>query len=256
MAVPAARNETMRIALMADIHANREAFSACLDHASGHGIDRYLFLGDYVGYNADPGWAVDTVMAQAERGAIVLLGNHDAAALTGPEGMNENAAIAIEWTRNRLSRTQLDFLARLPLTHAEADRLYVHASADNPDDWHYVTDSYAASRSLAATRAQATFCGHVHVPMLYQAPAAGNIVGVEPIDCGEIPLSRDRRWLAVIGSVGQPRDHNPAACYAVLDDERNMLTYVRVPYDVERAAHKVLQAGLPSVLSRRLYTGD
>src|SRR5882672_3798512 len=245
----------MRIALMTDIHGNREAFAACLDHAQRHGVDRYVFLGDYAGYGADPGWVIDTVMAEVERGARAILGNHDAAVLTDSHGMNEAAATAIAWTRTQLDERQREFLRGLPLAIDEKDRLYVHGSAFEPAQWHYVTELYSAAKSLMATRAHATFCGHTHVPALFHMSMTGKFASFDPVERVEIPLTRQRRWLAVIGSVGQPRDRDPAACYAVLDDERDLLTYVRVPYDIETAAKKIRDAGLPLSLSARLFEG-
>jgi len=245
----------MRIALMTDVHGNREAFAACLDHAAQNNIDRYAFLGDFVGYGADPGWVIDTVRPHVERGAVALLGNHDAAALTGEHTMNEVAAEAIDWTRTQLDDGQRAFLSGLPLFATEADRLYVHASAYEPDRWHYVTNPYAAAASLMATQARATFCGHTHVPALFHMSSAGKAARFDAPARVEIPLDLQRRWIAVIGSVGQPRDRDPAACYAVLDDARDTLTYVRVPYDVEKAARKIEAAGLPPILAARLFEG-
>ena len=125
----------MLIALFTDIHGNREALEACLAHSSRHAIDRCVFLGDYVGYGADPGFAVDTVRGFVERGAVALLGNHDSAAIGKPERMNEEAMLAIEWTRSRLDADQLAYLRRLPLTAEEDGRLYVHASPAAPPRW-------------------------------------------------------------------------------------------------------------------------
>jgi len=102
---------------------------------------------------------------------------------------------------------------------------------------------------------QATFCGHVHVPAFFELSPTGKITGFEPVQSVEIPLLAQRRWVAVLGSVGQPRDYNPAACYGALDVERNVLTYVRVPYDNETAARKIREAGLPKALSDRLIEG-
>ena len=245
----------MRIALMTDIHGNREALEACLDHAAQNGVGRYIFLGDYAGYGADPGWVIDTVQAEVARGAAAVLGNHDAAVLTDSEDMNDAAAAAIAWTRTQLDVRQRAFLAGLPLAIEEKDRLYVHASGFEPDQWHYVDELYAAAKSLMATRAHATFCGHTHVPALFHMSMTGKFASFDPVDRVDIPLTRQRRWLAVIGSVGQPRDRDPAACYAVLDDERDLLTYVRVPYDIETAAKKIRAAGLPLSLSARLFEG-
>jgi len=245
----------MWIGLFSDIHANREALEASLAHARASGISRLVFLGDYVGYGADPGFAVDTVMREVERGAVALLGNHDAAIEVGTHGMNPIAAEAIDWTRPRLETHQRDFLSRLPLTFEDNNRLFVHASAHAPSHWEYITSVTSASRSFMATSAQATFCGHVHVPELYHLSPTGKLAGFQPVQAVEIPLLAQRRWLAVMGSVGQPRDYNPAACYGALDTARNVLIYVRVPYDNETAARKVREAGLPPVLSHRLIEG-
>jgi diadenosine tetraphosphatase ApaH/serine/threonine PP2A family protein phosphatase len=245
----------MWIGLFSDVHANREALEATLDHARRAGISRFIFLGDYVGYGADPGYAVDTVMREVEGGAVALLGNHDAAIVSGTAGMNSVAAEAIEWTRPKLDATQREFLTRLPLTFEDNHRLFVHASAHRPHHWEYVTSVESASRSFMATRAQSTFCGHVHVPQLYHLSATGKLAGFQPVQAVEIPLLAQRRWLAVIGSIGQPRDYNPAACYGALDTEHNVLIYVRVPYDNETAARKVREAGLPEILSLRLIEG-
>jgi diadenosine tetraphosphatase ApaH/serine/threonine PP2A family protein phosphatase len=245
----------MWVGLFSDIHANREALEACLSHARGQGITRFIFLGDYVGYGADPGFAVDTVMREVENGSIALLGNHDDAIASGAGGMNAVAAAAIDWTRSRLTAAQSDFLARLPLTFDDNDRLFVHASAHDPAGWQYILSAEDASASFAATRAQVTFCGHVHVPQLYRSMPGGQLSGIIPAPKIEIPLREQERWIAVIGSVGQPRDGNPAACYGALETERNVLVYVRVPYDVETAARKIQQAGLPPVLGLRLLEG-
>ncbi|HKT18057.1 MAG TPA: metallophosphoesterase family protein [Stellaceae bacterium] len=245
----------MWIGLLSDIHANREALQACLDHARRSGIERFVFLGDYVGYGADPGFAVDTIMREVEAGARAIIGNHDAAIASGTAGMNSVAAEAIEWTRLRLNSTQRDFLARLPLTFEDNGILFVHASARAPERWEYMVSIENAARSFMATRARVTICGHVHVPQVYHLSPTGRLAGFDPVQAVELPLLAQRRWIAVIGSVGQPRDYNPAACYGALDTERRALTYVRVPYDNETAAQKIRAAGLPEILSLRLLEG-
>jgi diadenosine tetraphosphatase ApaH/serine/threonine PP2A family protein phosphatase len=245
----------MIIAILADIHANREALTACLADAARRNVDRFIFLGDYVGYGADPGWVVDRVIEHTARGALAILGNHDAAVCGAPETMNPAAQEAIEWTRHRLDATQRGFLERLPTTLTFDERLFVHASAHAPQHWHYIMDARDAGRSLQATTAQQTFCGHLHVPAIYHLSSTGKLIEFAPVAGTPIPLLRGRKWLAVIGSVGQPRDRNPTACYALLDDEQNTLTYIRVPYDVATAARKVREAGLPAILAVRLEQG-
>ncbi len=243
------------IALLADIHGNREALSACLADAARRQAERYIFLGDLVGYGADPGWVVDCAMDHAGRGAIIIRGNHDDAAAGAAVSMNETAAAAIDWTRMQLSVTQRDFLAALPLSAEDNGRLYVHASADAPDEWHYILSANAARRAFNATPAQQIFCGHVHVPALYYLSRAGSVAEFVPTAGVAIPLLTGRRWLAVLGAIGQPRDRNPAACYALIDEARDTLTYLRVPYDVTSAARKIREAGLPPVLAARLEQG-
>ena len=245
----------MLTALFADIHGNREAFAACLAHVERHKVERLIFLGDYVGYGADPGWVVDEVMARVARGARAIIGNHDAAVWDPGLRMNDVAEAAIAWTRGKLDARQRDFLRGLPLQFEEGERLFVHANASAPGRWGYVLDSLDAVRSMEATKAAKTFCGHVHVPALYHMTAVGKLGSFTPTAGTDIPLVARWRWLAVIGSVGQPRDDNPAACYALYDDARDTLTYVRVPYDVDTAANKILAAGLPPVLAARLARG-
>ena len=245
----------MLIALMADIHSNREALAACLAHAEAARVDRLVFLGDYVGYGADPGWVVDTVSRHVERGATAVIGNHDAAVAVPDEHMNAMARTAIAWTRGELDPGQRAFLASLPLTAEEDDRLFVHANAWAPGGWGYILGELDARRSLRATERIYTFCGHVHVPALYHMAANGGVSGFIPTADIAVPVLPRRHWLAVLGAVGQPRDGNPAACYGLFDTAEGTLTYARVPYDVERAAQKIIAAGLPPSLAARLLVG-
>jgi diadenosine tetraphosphatase ApaH/serine/threonine PP2A family protein phosphatase len=247
----------MPTALLADIHANHEALSACLEHARRQGVDSYAFLGDLVGYGADPGPVVDLVITSVERGAVAVLGNHDQAVTQGPSRtMNADARKVITWTRDHLTPAHLAFLGRLPLTEVRESRLYVHANAWDPASWEYITSAFDAERSLRATPCQQTFCGHVHQPMLFHRTADGRVYEFEPVPGTAIRLGALRRWLAIPGSVGQPRDGNPAACYAVYDAGTATLTYFRVPYDAEGAARKVRDAGLPLRLGTRLEAGN
>jgi diadenosine tetraphosphatase ApaH/serine/threonine PP2A family protein phosphatase len=246
----------VRIALFADIHANRPAFAACLAQARDLGAQRTVLLGDYVGYGADPEWAVTTVMDLVDHGAIAVRGNHDSAVGNPNERLNLAAQVVIEWTRGELGRPERQFLDALPLALTEDDRLYVHADASKPEVWRYVLDVGDAVRSIDATPARITLCGHVHVPMLYTMSKTGKTSAFAPTTGVAVPLLPGRRWLAVLGSVGQPRDGNPAASYAMLDTERGELTYCRAPYDVEEAAARIRNNGLPLWLADRLSRGE
>jgi diadenosine tetraphosphatase ApaH/serine/threonine PP2A family protein phosphatase len=246
----------MKVALLADLHANREAVTAVLDHASAEGAGRYAFLGDFVGYGADPGWVVDLVRRHVAEGAVAVLGNHDAAVVRGPlPSMVPDARKVVGWTRERLDPSQIDFLASLPLTVTQGESLFVHANAWAPADWAYIVARADAARSLHATETRYTFCGHVHVPTLYHQTSTGKTGEFTPAPGTAIPLSEQRRWLVIAGSVGQPRDGNPAACYALFDATDRTVAFHRVPYDHESAAAKVHAAGLPQDLAERLVHG-
>jgi diadenosine tetraphosphatase ApaH/serine/threonine PP2A family protein phosphatase len=245
----------MLIALLADIHANRQAFAACLDAARAQGAERFVLLGDYVGYGGDPEWSVERVMALVEHGALAVLGNHDAAIGDPRVAMNVEAKIAIEWTRRELGAAARRFLADLPLTATDDDRLYVHADASAPSAWIYVMGKTQAANSIAATDAHLTVCAHVHRPAVYSLSPTAKLTAFTPVAGVRIPLLPGRQWLAVLGAVGQPRDGNPAASWAMLDTAKQELTYCRTPYDVAGAAAAIRAKGLPSFLADRLFRG-
>jgi diadenosine tetraphosphatase ApaH/serine/threonine PP2A family protein phosphatase len=236
----------MKLALVTDLHANREAVTAVLAHAQQQGAERHAFLGDFVGYGADPCWVLDTVAAYVERGAIAVMGNHDAAvAAGGSSTMTANAQRAIGWTRSQMTADHLRFIATLPMSAHDGECLFVHANAYAPAEWGYVQGRMEAVRSLQATDYRYTFCGHVHEQRLFNLSGTGKVGDFTPVPGVPIALSVQRRWLAIAGSAGQPRDGNPAACYAMFDIASATLTFHRVPYDHEAAAEKVRLAGLP-----------
>ncbi|HRK18063.1 MAG TPA: metallophosphoesterase family protein [Hyphomicrobiaceae bacterium] len=246
----------MRIAFLADIHANLEAFEACLADISRRSVDRYVFLGDIVGYGADPGRCVDIVREYCEHGAIALMGNHDEAASGASRfSLNSVAGAALDWTRGVLTPDQSAFLATLPMKVVDERSLYVHASAADSHQFPYIHSLREAGESLQATSQALTVVGHVHEPALYHISATGKVMGFIPIAGTPIPLSSQRRWLAVMGAVGQPRDRNPAAAYGIFDTGTTEVTYVRVPYDIEKTQRKIRAAGLPDILWKRLASG-
>jgi len=245
----------MRIALLSDIHANREAFEACLEDAARKGAARFVLLGDIVGYGADPVWVVARTRDLLSHGAIVVRGNHDEACAVPRSSMTADAATAIAWTRSVLSPEDAAFLGALPLEVEEEDRLYVHAEASAPARWIYLRDATDARTSLDAVAARLVFCGHVHVPALYGLTATAKLVSFTPVAGVAVPLARPRRWHAVLAAVGQPRDGEPAAAWSLLDTTTSEITLHRVPYDVATAAGKIRDAGLPEALASRLSRG-
>ncbi len=245
----------MRFAILTDIHANREAFQAVLDDARAHRADRIVMLGDIVGYGPDPGWCCDTAARLAGEGALCVQGNHDAVASGAVDGMSTLARRAMDWTRTRLTEAQRQFLSALPLTATVEDILFVHASANDPGAWSYVTSDTRAAPSFRATTARLIFCGHTHVPLLASEDANGMVREQGLRADMTIPLLRSRRWLAVVGAVGQPRDGVAQAGWALLDTATNELSFRRTPYDVQCTSDKLRAAGLPEALALRLLKG-
>lgn len=245
----------MRFAVLTDIHANREAFEAVLADVAGHGVDRIALLGDIVGYGADPEWCCDKAADLVAEGAVCVRGNHDNAAVGMNESMSPLAKRALDWTAARLSAGQKAFLGGLPMTAEAEGLLFVHASASQPEAWSYVTSDTRAAPSFRACTAKVILCGHVHVPMLASCDIGG-VVREQAFKPGlPIPLLPSRRWLAVVGSVGQPRDGVAQAGWALVDTAKQELTFRRTPYDVAGAAKKVRAAGLPEELAVRLLVG-
>ena len=245
----------MIIAILSDIHANLEALKACLKHAAESGVARYAFLGDLVGYGADPQAVVDIVARHAGDGALVVKGNHDEAVEKTPRYMNDSLRAVIHWTRTALSPEAKAFLSALPLQARDGERLFVHASAALPQRWDYIDSPAAARRCIEAANATYTFAGHVHDQELYFEAGAGKATLFRPVPGSAVPVGRHRRWLAIVGSVGQPRDNNPAAAYAQFDSDRERITFRRVPYDHLAAAKKIEEAGLPLSIAYRVARG-
>lgn len=247
----------MRLALLSDVHANRHALQACLAHARAQSATQYAFLGDLVGYGAEPGAVLDTVMEMAARGAWVIRGNHDDAAL-GPRANSDRADQAgAAWTAQQLTAPQREFLAGLALTKSHDFVLLVHASADAPERWTYVEDSQRAADSLnCAGDASHVFGGHVHEQRLFFQGLVGKTMPFEPTPGVPVPVPRHRRWLATVGSVGQPRDGRSEAMYALFDTDALALTFLRVAYDHTAAARAIRAAGLPEFNAARLALGQ
>jgi diadenosine tetraphosphatase ApaH/serine/threonine PP2A family protein phosphatase len=170
--------------------------------------------------------------------------------------MRPEARMVIEWTKSQLNAEQLAFLTSRPLSQTEADMLFVHANAFAPAEWEYIQGRIEAVRSLHATTCHYTFCGHMHEPKLFHLSGTGKAGDFVPTPGVAIPIPPHRQWLIVPGAAGQPRDGNPAACYAMFHLTEQTLTFHRVPYDVETAAAKIRAAGLPPRLADRLAHGQ
>ena len=258
----------MKLALLSDIHSNLHALEACLTHAQAQGADRIAVLGDLVGYGAFPSEVVARCQALQNQGAIVLRGNHEAlvqrhAGMTPQTDPTSDQTLGNQtaaWTHDQLSPAQRFWLEILPLTAHLEQTLLVHASADAPEKWRYITDERLAALSLDAACANPAvryvFGGHVHHPSLYYRGTGRQLMAFKPTAGVAIPTPAHRCWIATVGSVGQPRDGNPRAMYALFDSTAATLTFHRVAYDHMAAARCVRDAGLPEFCARRLETGQ
>lgn len=250
---------TMKIAVIADIHANVPALEAVLEAIATHGVDEIVCLGDLVGYNAEPARAVELVRQHADR---IVAGNHDQDVSQGRiyPGTNSVAARSAVWTRQQLSAETLAWLGALPERIVVPDAFVAVHGCYLSEATHttgYVTATMLETNLHAiAARVdwpKVALCGHTHLPL------AG---WIGQRSYAERTLETTERWpasaAAVLinpGAVGQPRDGDPRASYAVLDFAERMVTVHRVAYDIDRAAAAILAAGLPDVLANRLRVG-
>lgn len=252
----------MKLALISDIHANWQALQACLAHARQQGVDQLAFLGDLVGYGADPVAVLDEVMTQVAQGAWVLRGNHDEMALNPPASLAADASVGAQgaaWTHAQLVAAHRAFLTDLPLTVSGDGFLLVHASADRPASWRYVDGEGAAGRCLDQALAQQqgphVLVGHVHHQTLYYQGAGRNLMRFEPTPGIPVPTPLRRPMVACVGSCGQPRDGDPRAMYAVYDRTLQKMTFHRVPYNHAEASAAIRRVDLPEYFAQRLELG-
>lgn len=252
-------HDIMRLALFSDIHANPLALQACLDKAEELGATQSALLGDLVGYGPDPETVVGMVQDLQDKGAWVLRGNHDTLAANPPAEAKSQDELGAKWTHDMLDGAQRDYLAGLPLDRQEGRIYLVHASADAPERWRYVNNPIVANDSLshAARRPEVRYVlgGHVHMQALYYRGRGSTLMLFEPTPGVAIPVPAHRHWLATVGSVGQPRDGNRAAAFALLDTDRAQLSFFRVRYDVGAVAALARRKGLPENLIKRLQEG-
>jgi predicted phosphodiesterase len=247
-------------ALISDIHSNIESLEAVLADIRDQGISEIFCLGDLVGYGPNPREVIDEIM----KCRVCLLGNHDQGALFDPEGFNSGAERAIFWTRNQLEnaggppaqrQSRWDFLGELPRTHQEQGSkfLYVHGSARNPlNEYVFPEDIYNKRKleKIFALVTQYAFQGHTHVPGVFTENF--NFFSPEEIN-NEYRLTKEKVMINV-GSVGQPRDGNPRACYAVLEDE--LVRFRRVEYPFDKTIAKIYEIPeLDNFLGDRLRDG-
>jgi diadenosine tetraphosphatase ApaH/serine/threonine PP2A family protein phosphatase len=240
----------VRVAILSDVHANLEALRAVLADCAGQ-ADVLLCLGDVVGYGADPEACLELL---AERSHALVAGNHEYAVTErlDLDWFNPYARAAAEWTAARLGNATRAWLAALPVVREFGDATLVHASPAGPEEWDYLLSAEDGYAAFGAFATRLCFVGHTHVPGFWVAGSWGR--RWQP-RFEEVVLEAGCRYLINVGAVGQPRDHDPRAAYALWDDETRRVTIRRVPYDVAGAQRKILAAGLPAWLAERLVRG-
>lgn len=243
----------MKIGILGDIHGNLSALQAAVSAMDRKGIDQVLSVGDVVGYGAAPRECIEVLRSIEAR---VVQGNHDAAVVGALELMyfNNYAREAVLWTRTVLSGKEFDWLETLPLKLDLAECSVAHGTYAHPEQFDYVQSTSDADPSLDALPTAVCFVGHTHVPLtllrLREDPHRTAYTVDDVVD-----LSEAHRALVNVGSVGQPRDEDPRAAYAVYDSDDESVAIHRVTYDIEREAARIRAAGLPGVLADRLYLG-
>jgi diadenosine tetraphosphatase ApaH/serine/threonine PP2A family protein phosphatase len=242
----------LSLAVFSDVHANLEALQAVLADMDAQGVRERVCLGDIVGYAANPAQCLRLVR---RLGCPVIKGNHDRAAADGDDltKMRDVARSGIEFARRKLSLEQRSYLAALPLTVSNGNCEFVHASLNDPGEWRYVTRETSARAHFQMQEQPLCFCGHTHVPIVWHLSSNGNIKTWHGE--GRIELPAGGKTLINVGSVGQPRDHHPAACYATWDAQAGWVEFRRVEYDIGKARQKILRAKLPHFAAHRLSFG-
>jgi len=240
----------MRYGIFSDVHSNLEAFKAVIKAMEDDRLDAYICAGDIVGYGADPS---SCIRLTKELTPDVICGNHDQASvgLFDVLHFNNYAKEAVRWTTGALKEDEKTYLKGLKLIYEGEDFVVVHGSLDEPEKFHYVLDLYSATQTFSLMRKKVCFIGHSHSPVVFTKSG-------EDISYGRpamLELDKSASYIVNVGSVGQPRDCDPRACYAVYDSDKRSVETKRVTYDIKRAQDKILKAGLPPYLAGRLGEG-
>ena len=239
----------MKFAIIADIHANWEAFQVVLDDIEKQKCTHYACVGDVVGYNANPKECLDLVRSM---GMPCVKGNHDEYCSSDDalEGFNPHAAEAVNWTRKQLTKDDCKWLSELKYTRVVSSFSMVHATLDGPQRWGYVFDKLGAAASFPYQTTQVCFFGHTHVPVAFIRDSI-----VRGGTYSKFKVEPGKKYFVNVGAVGQPRDGNPKAGYVIYDLDASTIELRRLDYDIATAQKKIRAAGLPERLAERLAFG-
>ncbi|MGE3173318.1 MAG: metallophosphoesterase [Planctomycetota bacterium] len=243
----------MRIGILGDVHGNMEALTAVVDAMRRDGVEEWVQVGDIVGYGPEPSACIDLIR---DLRCAVCMGNHDAAVLgmLDTAYFNNFAKAAIQWTRSQLRPQDLDYLRALQLVVKKGDYTVVHGTLHLPEQFGYVVSQVEARDSLRLQQTFMCFVGHSHVPAVYLERENGQLDMVFQSEA-EVSIDGYARVLMNVGSVGQPRDEDPRATYAIYDTAAKTASIRRVKYDIAGVQRKIRKAGLPEMLAHRLSLG-
>ncbi len=246
----AKKDPQLRIAVISDIHGNREALDTVFEEIDRLSCEKVFCLGDVVGYGPDPCYCVEVV---AERCEVTLAGNHEYAVLgkINIDYFNPHARQATLWTRDHLGDQELEAISEYPLTHVWEECTFVHGTLDSPDLFDYIQTSFDAHLSLECLKNRVCFIGHSHVPITFLQSEDTITFNDNPL----VSLEPAIKSIVNVGSVGQPRDGNPKASFVTFDTESEEMKLHRIAYDLSATQKKILEAGLPKFLADRLAVG-
>jgi len=235
-------------AIFSDVHSNLEALHAVLKEINKESVSALFFLGDAVGYGSDPNTCTELLRNVSK---AFIAGNHDrgAVGLSNITSFNPYAMIAIDWTRSVLTEENKAFLKTVPLTYEGENIFLVHSSPKDPERWRYLEGKESAVKNFPYFQQTFCFIGHSHIPFIAEQSNNGKTV----LHYKSAEIREDCRYIINTGSVGQPRDGNPDACYVILSND--LIEIKRVPYDILLAQKKMKDAGLPKYLITRLAKG-
>lgn len=241
----------MRYGIFSDVHSNLEALEAIIDAYKKERIDKYLCIGDIVGYAANPNECAEKIKALV---TITVAGNHDQASvnLLSIDYFNPQAAEAIIWTKDNLNEQSKYFLESLKLVYKNEDLTLVHGTLDDPQDFNYMIDDYVAFKTFKLLDNNVCFVGHTHRAEIFIQEKNNQI---HYYNEKNIDTSKENKYIINVGSAGQPRDGNPNSAYCIYDADKKKVELKRVSYDIQVTAKKIYDAGLPRFFGDRLKVG-
>jgi len=244
----------MRYLIFSDIHSNLEAFNAVLSTVASYQIEKYVFLGDIVGYAANPNEVID--LLRTLKPLIAIRGNHDKviAGIERGDNFNFSAQMAVSWSRQHITAHNKNFLECLPQGPIVVDVCFRIVHGHPEEENFYIFRREDALEVLNNSKQWITFFGHTHFPVIYFQNSALS-EEYPDMDSYCYLLSREKKYLINPGSVGQPRDSNPKASFAIFDSDANTIEIKRIEYDIKSAQEKIQKAGLPEYLANRLSAG-